>query len=843
MKDQLKKFLPHIAIVALFVLISVIYFYPILSGKVLSQMDHNHSKGVAQEITDFEEKTGEFSLWTNSIFGGMPSYQVKGGKQYNVYNPVRRGLRLGLSYTTASVLFIYLFGFYLLLISLDINKWLSFVGSVAFGLSSYNIIIIMAGHITKCYAIAYMAPAIAGFLFIFNKKKYLLGGIFTTVALGVQISTSHVQIVYYTGLLIGLLVVYKLIMAIIEKEINVFGKSMAVVVIAVMLAVLPNMMMLNRYQEVAKYSIRGEKYINKADDNDAGLDKDYALAWSYGISETWTFLIPNAKGGSSGYIGQNEMVMNKLTGDFKEAISEQNQYWGSQPFTSGPVYLGAIIMFLFVLAMFVVKDKIKWWLLAGTIFSVMLSWGSNFDLLTDFFFDYVPFYNKFRTVSMTLVIASATVPLLAIIGVNEIIKDKTIITKNIYTLFAAFGLTGGFALLFWLAAPLFFSFLSPQEAEYFDSLIKQSPDMAAQINVFIPELESARQMIFKADAMRSFLYILLAAGSVFLFVKMKEFKKQYLFIALGVLIIADMWTIDQRYLNADMFQRKSAVANEFKATPADEIILKDKDPNYRVLNLTKSVFNDAFTPYFHKSVGGYHGAKLRKYQDIIDVYLAPYIQAIMSSAQQNPEVDVLAEYAPQMQVFNMLNVKYIIENPNIFPFVNPHAFGNAWFIDDYKIVDSYDDEIGNLDKVNLQRTVVVNKKNIADYKLPELNISANDSGNIILETYKPNHLTYKSNSTKTEFAVFSEIYYPKGWQAYIDNKEVEHINVNYILRGLEIPAGKHTIEFKFEPKSYYIGKTIAIIGSLLVLLSFLGLIAKIILDKRKIETKKIAEKS
>jgi len=831
MKEQIKKILPHIAIIVIFVLISLIYFYPTMSGKVLNQMDHNHSKGVAQEIEEFENETGEFSLWTNSIFGGMPSYQIKGGEQYNIYAPIRRALRLGLPYTTASVLFIYMLGFYLLLISIDVNKWLSFVGSIAFGLSSYNIIIIMAGHITKCYAIAYMAPVIAGFLLIFNKKKYLLGGLLAAISLGLQLSTSHVQIVYYTGMLVGLLVLYKLIMAIIDKEIPFFGKSMAVIVVAVILAVLPNMMMLNRYQEVAKYSIRGEKYINKADDNKGGLDKNYALAWSYGVGETMTFLIPNAKGGSTGYIGQNKEIMNKIDSNYKEAIGEQNQYWGAQPFTSGPVYLGAIIMFLFVLAMFVVKDKIKWWLLAGTILSIMLSWGQNFEALTDIFFNYVPFYNKFRTVSMTLVIASVTVPLLAIMGVNEIIKDKTLITKNLYVLFTAFGLTGGLALIFWLV-PSFFPFLSPQEAEYFDSLIKQSPDMAAQINVFIPELESARQLIFKADAMRSFLYILSATASIFLFVKMKELKKEYLFIALGLLIMADMWTIDRRYLKADMFQSKSVVTNEFKPAPVDEFILKDEDPNYRVLNITRSVFNDAYTPYFHKSIGGYHGAKLRKYQDIIDVYLAPYVQA-MQGALQEGKTDVLSEYILQMQVLNMLNTKYIIENPNVTPFINSYAFGNAWFVDTYKMVDSYDDEINNLDKVNLLRTVIINKKNVGDYKLPELNMSANDSGTIVLTSYKPNHLTYRSNSTKTEFAVFSEIYYPKGWQAYLDNKEVEHINVNYILRGMQIPAGTHTIEFKFEPKSYYLGRTIAIIGSLLVLFAVFGFIVKIILDKRK----------
>ncbi len=831
LKKNLQTYLQHLLIVFLFVFVSLVYFYPVLEGKVLSQMDYNHSKGIAQEVIKYEKETGETILWTNSIFGGMPSYQVKGGKRYSLFTPIRRALRLNLDYTTASILFIYLLGFYILLISLDINKWLSLVGALSFGLSSYNIIIILAGHITKCYAIAYMAPVVAGFILIF-KKKYIIGAILSTLALGVQISTSHVQIVYYTGILIGFLFVYQLIMAIINKSFPVFGKSMAIITIAVIFALLPNMMMLNEYYEVAKYSIRGDKYIgNDADKKESGLNKDYALAWSYGKSETWTMLIPNAKGGSSGYIGKNSELMVKIGGKYKEAIARQSQYWGDQPFTSGPVYFGAIVMFFFILGLFVVESKLKWWLLAGTIISILLSWGQNFEPLTNLFFNYVPFYNKFRTVSMTLVIASVTVPMLAFMAISEIVKNKKVVTKNMYALYISFGLTGGLALIFWLV-PSVFSFLSAQEASYFNEIIKESPEAKQQINAFVPELEAARTMIFKADAIRSFLYILVAAGFLFVFLKIEKFKKGYLFLILGVLILADMWVIDNRYLNPDMFQRKQAVRNEFKATPADNFIKKDVDPNYRVLNLTRSVFNDAFTPYFHKSLGGYHGAKLRKYQDIIDYYLDPYVRQ-MQKELQDEKPDVLEKYVPQMQVINMLNTKYVIDNPSITPYINANAYGNVWFVDSYKMVENHKEEIESLETTNLLRTVVVNKKNLQDYKLPELKMSANDSGSIALSNYHPDRLTYKSSSTKDEFAVFSEIYYPKGWKAYIDNKEVDYINVNYILRGLHIPAGTHTIEFKFEPKAHYITQAVALISSIIILLAILLIIAKTLFDKHK----------
>ena len=847
MKKIVINFLPHILIIVLFILISAIYFLPALSGDVLSQMDFNHSKGISQELAQYEEETGEQSLWANSIFCGMPAYQIRAGKVYNIYSPIRNTLRLGLPYSTVAIMFIYLLGFYVLMMSLKVNKWLSFIGSIAFALASYNIIIILAGHITKCYAIAYMPAVVAGFLLIFD-KKYILGGVIATVALGIQISTSHIQIVYYTGLLVGLLVVFKFIYSLIDKQIKQFGIASGITVLAVILAVLPNIMSLWRAQEIAEYSIRGKKELSQETaKNNNGLDRSYALAWSYGVDETFTLLIPNTKGGSTDAIQHSKKINSKLTPKFiqdisgttdpnfnqqiKQIFQQTNQYWGTQPFTSGPVYFGAIIVFLFLLGLFVVKDKIKWWLLAATIFSIMLSWGQNFGFLTDIFFDYFPYYNKFRTVSMTLVIAGLTMPLLGMLAIKELVTNPEIIKKEIYKIIVPFALTGGLV-FFFLLIPTIFPYLNTQEIAQFDAWKQQQPENAPLIEKIVSGLQTIRMGVFKADALRSFALILFSGVAIFLFLYVKDFKKLALFAVLGLLILIDLWTVDTRYLNHKTFQTKSKAKQTFKATNADIAVLKDKDPNYRVLDLTKNVFNDAYTPYFHKSIGGYHGAKLQKYQNVIDYYLAPYNQMIRNVFNDTTSFE-MTELTKNMQVLNMLNVKYLIYNPEGLPAPNKYAFGNAWLVDDFKFVETPDEEIETIGTENLRRIAIINKKKFPDYKFPDLQMSANDSGSIYLTDYKPNHLTYKSKSSKDEFAVFSEIYYPVGWYVYIDGNETEYINVNYLLRGLKIPKGEHTIEFKFQPKSYYTGKTIAIISSIIVLLLIIGLIGKTAFDLYK----------
>jgi len=885
MNKTLKQFLPHVIILLLFVLISFIYFYPVLQGKEMSQMDYSHAIGITHETLQYFDKTGESALWTNAMFGGMPTYQISGPKYFNFFQKLHYYLQFQLPYTTVAILFTYLFCFYILLLSLKVDKWLSFIGSTAFALSSYNIIIIAAGHITKTYAIAFMAPVIAGVLVTYN-KKYILGGIFTTIALGLEIVSNHPQITYYLALIVGLLVLFKLIMAIIEKEIKHFTIATTILVGAAVLSLLPNITMLWTTYEYGKYSIRGESEItNTETKKNTGLDKEYALAWSYGVDETLTLLIPNAKGGGTSAIYENQDAMKNVSNDYKEAVGQQNQYWGDQPFTSGPVYFGAIIMFLFVLGMFIIPNKIKWWILAATLLSIALSWGKNFELLTNFFFYNMPLYNKFRTVSMTLVLASLTVPLLSILTVKEIIDNPDILKQKqtLYKFLAALGLTAGVSLILWLM-PNIINYVSAQELSYFDGLKSQSSEYAAQINAFLIDLEAARKTIFKADAIRSFAFILLGAATIYIY-NIGKFNKfvfagilsligitiiyvykdssslkfillsvlgfislatylfkflaknlKYAFLTvIGLLMVTDMWIVDRRYLSADDFKTQKVMDTEFKASNADKVILKDVDPNFRVLDLTKSVFNDGFTPYFHKSIGGYHGAKLRRYQDLIDYYLGPSIQLITETLKTDTTGVEFEKVVSNLHVLNMLNPKYFIINSETFPYTNFNAFGNAWFVDKFVLVDNADDELKKIGDLNPRRNAIINKTIYSNYvaNLPQLELASTDTGKIELLTYSPNKLVYKSKSSKTEFAVFSEIYYPKGWNAFIDGQKVEHVCVNYILRGLIVPAGSHEIEFVFEPDSYYTGKKISLISSIFIILLTVGGLVWMFLNKKK----------
>lgn len=856
MKDNFKNLIPYLIILLSFIVISFIYFYPVLQGKVMSQSDTNHAIGTSQELKTFEEKTGEYSQWTNAIFGGMPAYNIRAGKPFNIYYYLNKASMLNLPYYSVAILFIYLIGFFILLVSLKVDKWLSMVGAIAFALSSYNIIIIIAGHITKAYAIGFMAPALAGVLLLFD-KKYISGAILTTLSLGMQLAKNHPQISYYTIILLGIVVLFKFFTDVImwnntaklgnnkegkrnkiyidTNELKHFSIACGIAVLSGIFAILPNITQTWTTYEYQKYSIRGASELVSVSDTEkvsTGLDKDYANAWSYGISETFTLLVPNAKGGESGYLASNEIANDKAEGDFTEAVLQQNQYWGDQPFTSGPVYFGAIILFLFVLGLLVTDNKLKWGLFFATILSVLLSWGGNFEWFTDFIFNNVPLYNKFRTVSMTLVIASVTVPLLATLTIKEIVEKPEIFSAKKYQFIAAFALTGGLALLFYLLPNLFFNFTSAQELAYFDSLKSQSADYANQITSFLTSLENVRIAIFKADAIRSFFFILLGFGALALF-GFGKIKKELLFGILGLLIIADMWFIDRRYLNEEDFSKKSKANEVFTASNADKIILKDPDLNFRVININYSLDGDGITSYFHKTISGYHGAKIHRYQDIIDTYLGPSRQMIIQSFQDSTmDVYSTLEY---LDVFNMLNTRYIIYDPEQFPIVNMNVYGNAWFVEKFEFVETPDDELAKLGEVDLKRNAVIDKSKFADYLqiLPKLQLASTDTGVITLTDYKPNHLTYQTTSEKDEFAVFSEIYYPEGWKAFIDGKEVEHICVNYILRGLAVPAGRHTIEFKFEPNSYFVGKKIAFISSMFIILALIGFATYILLVKKK----------
>ncbi|MBN2893002.1 MAG: hypothetical protein JXL97_14130 [Bacteroidales bacterium] len=825
MKDQGKKILIQVLVIVFFAVLSYAYFYPTLEGKVMPQMDFEHSKAIAHEADTYQEQLDRDITWTNSLFGGMPTYQVGGFSKKNVFAPILRAINHTiLPYATVSTFFIYLLGFYILLLVFKVDKWLSVVGAIAFALSSYNIIIIAAGHVTKTYAIGFMPIIFAGFILLYD-KKYWLGILTALLGLGQQIATSHIQIVYYTGLAIGLFIVFKFFWLLKEKKLKQFYVASAISVAILGLVLLPNLPTMWQAYEISKYSIRGQSELNSSKEQGKGLDKDYALAWSYGIDESFTFLIPNAKGGGTGYISENKKALENVDPQYKDAIAQQNHYWGDQPFTSGPVYLGAIVFFLFILGMFIVKNKIKWWIFAATILALMLSWGKNFGLLTNPFFDLFPFYNKFRTVSMILVIPSVTVPLLSFLAVKEILEDRDFLKKNIKKLWYSLGII---ALL--LIIPFTFSFVSANEVAQFDEYIKQAPQQTAQINAFIEELESARRAIFRADAFRSLLFVILGAGLLLAFTNIKGLKK-YTFVGiLGFLVLVDMWSVDRRYLSADDFVSKSKSRTSFVATPADEIIMKDTDPYFRVLNLTTSTFNDAFTSYFHKSIGGYHGAKLRRYQDVIDNYLGMYIQAIVSNLQdQNGNVDKVLQ---QTTVLNMLNTKYIIYNPNQFPLVNTNAYGYAWFVDNYKFVETAQQELDAIGTENLERTAVINKTKFDVSKLPELSYSSDSSKYVALTNYEPDRPEYEVYSPKTSFVVFSDIYYPLGWTAYIDDEPTTIYQTDYILRGLLIPEGKHTVRFEFKPASVFVANKIAVAGGFLVVLVILGALFMIYKEKK-----------
>jgi len=823
LKIYFQKALPFLIAIVFFIVLSFIYFSPLLEGKVLPQMDNTHAKGMSQELVEFNKQTGEESQWTNSMFGGMPAYQIHAGTSYNVYLHLQRLLRLGLPFTTVAILFIYMFGFYVLLLSLKFNNWQSMLGGISFGFASYNIIIIVAGHITKTYAIAYMAPVIAGILMTY-RKNYLWGGILTTFALGIEISTNHIQIIYYLALMVFLLILVQFIYAIIEKQLNNFVKASAILAVAALLAILPNITNLATTYEYGQESIRGPSELtDNLENKSSGLDKDYALAWSYGKDETMTLMIPNANGGASGAIGANEKVLKNVDPNFKQYVAQSSSYFGSQPFTSGPVYLGAILVFLFFFGLFTINNSTKWWLLAVAILGILLSWGRNFEAFTDFFFYYVPLYNKFRTVSMALVITGLAVPLLAMLVLKEIIKDKNYIKENKVWFYISLGITAGISLILYITPDSFFNFLSLREIANFDAQKAESAQAAQQMNIYIHGLEQARMEIFKADAIRSFAFIIISAALLWIYSAIKPFKESYLLVALAVLFLADIWTVDKRYLNEKHFQKKSFARNEFKKTPADEMILKDADPDYRVLSYLHSPFNDGYTPYFHKSIGGYHGAKLRRYQEIVDRYLGYEIQ-VVAQAYQNDTTGSLAGLFSKTNIINMLNTKYVIFKPNEYE-MNWNSLGHSWFVDDYEIVENADAEMEALARFNPKKTAIIDKrfKSVTD-KLPEAEFFSLDTGYIEMVSYKPNHLTYKSATQKERLAVFSEIYYDKGWNAYIDGFPTEHIRVNYILRGMIIPEGVHKIEFKFEPRTHSISQNVAMGSSILVVLLLLGII-------------------
>jgi hypothetical protein len=798
---RFKQFVPHLAVVLIFLVVIITYFSPLLEGKRLRQSDITHWKGMSKEITDFRAKTGEEALWTNSMFGGMPAYQISVEYKGNLIRYIDDIFKFGLPHP-ANLVFIYFIGFFILLMVMKVDPWLALAGALAFTFSSYLFIILEAGHNSKAHAIGYMAPVLAGILLTY-RGKYLAGALLTALFLALELQANHLQITYYLALMVVLLGIFELITAIRTKQIPAFAKSTGLLFVAALLALSVNITNIWATWEYGKETIRGKSELtSNAEIRTSGLDKDYATQWSYGVGETFSLLIPNAKGGATGSLGNNEKAMEKVDNMYAQSVAGQNQYWGDQPFTSGPVYIGAIMMFLFLLGMFILKGNLKWWVLSVTILSILLSWGKNFMPLTDFFLHYVPGYNKFRAVSMILVIAELAIPLLGILTLKEIVEKPEILRSKQKYFFTAFGLTGGLALILYLMPQVFFNFMSTMEVR---AIAEQRQSLeAAQLNQFdalIYNMELARVAIFKADAIRSFLFIAIAAALLWLYSRSK-LNKWMIVAGMVVLVSADMIPVAHRYLNNDNFVKKSIVNNPYQPTNADLIIMKDVDPNFRVFNMTVSTFQDASTSYFHKSIGGYHGAKLRRYQELIDHHIS----------KRNP------------QVLNMLNTKYIIgmgENRAPEVQINMDALGNAWFVNEAKMVSNADEEIDALTAFFPENTAVVDKRFASD--LEGITFKPDSTASIELTEYQPNKLTYAFESQVDQLTVFSEIYYDKGWNAYLDGKKVPHFRADYVLRAMVVPAGKHEIEFRFEPKVFAVGEKVSFASSLLLILMIVGL--------------------
>ena len=810
----LKKYLLDILVVVLFAIIAFVYFMPAdMDGRILFRHDASAGKGIGHEKELFQQQTGETTRWTNSAFGGMPTYQMSPSYESDaVLNQAVKAYHLWLPDYVWYV-FAYLLGFYILLRAFDFRQSLAALGSIIWAFSSYFFIIIAAGHIWKVMALAYLPPMIAGIVLAY-RGKYLWGLLVTAIFAAFEVNANHVQMTYYYLFIIFFMVIAFLVDAIRKKELARFGKATAVCIVGAAIGISLNLSNLYHTWQYGQESMRGKSELvkkNAANQTNSGLDRDYITQWSYGIDETWTLLIPDAKGGASVPLAQNTTAMEKADPNFVQIYQQLGQYWGDQPGTSGPVYVGAFVMMLFILGLFIVKGPMKWALLAATILSVLLSWGRNFMPFTDFFLDYIPMYAKFRTVASILVIAEFTIPLLAMMALKKIVDEPEILTQKAKFVYASFGLTAGFCLLFAVMPGVFFSnFVSGQELQ----ALQQLP--AEYQGPLISNLTEIRKGIFTSDCWRSFWIILIGSAFLFLY-KTKKLGKEFMIAGIAVLCLVDMWMVNKRYLYDDMFVEKSVRDTPQLMTETDKIILRDKALDYRVLNLASNTFNENETSYYHKSIGGYHAAKLRRYQEMIDAHIAPEMQKTMKAVADANGDMTQVNGDSIFPVLNMLNTKYFImplQGGQTVPLQNPYAYGNAWFVDKVTYVNNANEEIDKVGKLNLRHEAVadVKFKDVLGEGTPQ-----DDTSIVKLVQYKPNNLTYEVTSNKGGVIVFSEIYYP-GWTATVDGQPAELGRVNYILRALNVKAGKHKVVLDFHPTSIKKTETVAYVGYVVLLL-------------------------
>ena len=815
-----KKYLPDVLAVVLFALISLAYFFPAdIEGKVIYQHDSAASKGLGREMAEHKEQTGEVTRWMNSVFSGMPTYQTAPAygstkalgvaeKFYHLFLP-----------EYVWYLFAYMLGFYILLRAFDFRQSLAVLGSIIWAFSSYFLIIIAAGHIWKVMALAYLPPMIAGVVLSY-RGKYLLGLIVTAVFAAFEVNANHVQMTYYFLFVILFMVIAYLVEAIRTKRLNHFFKATAVCAAGAVIGICLNLSNLYHTWEYSKESMRGKsELVSKGSSNQSssGLDRDYITQWSYGIGETWTLLVPNTKGGATVPLSESETAMKHANPEFTPIYQQMFQYWGEQPMTSGPVYVGAFVLMLFVLGLFIVKGPVKWALVAATVLSVLLSWGKNFMPFTDFFIDYVPMYSKFRTVASILVIAEFTIPLLAMLALKKVVDDPSLLTRKVKYVYASFALTGGIALLFALMPGMFFSdFISSQEVKALTTLPQE---------YVVPVMENLREMrkaVFTADCWRSVLIIVIGTLCLLLF-KAKKLKAVHMVGAIIVLCLIDLWQVDKRYLNDSMFSPKSVREMPIQMTETDKLILEDKTDmgNFRVLNFATSTFNENETSYYHNSIGGYHAAKLRRYQDMIDHYIMPEMQALMPAVVKAGGDMTQVDGDSLCPVLNMLNARYFIlplQDGQTVPLLNPYVHGPAWFVDRLTYVDNANAEIDAVGKIDIRHEAVADKR----FKEQLKEASVQDSTSVVkLTSYMSNKLTYDVSSTKGGVIVFSEVYYP-GWTATVDGSPAELGRVNYLLRAVNVAPGKHKVELEFHPRSVATTETIAYVAYavLLALIAF-----------------------
>lgn len=802
--EKLKKCLPDIFVVALFTVISLAYFFvPVMQGKILYRHDSSAGRGMGHEITQYVERTGEVSRWTNSLFGGMPTYQI--APSYDSKKVMEVAVDAYHLWLPENVwfLFVYLIGFYIMLRAFDFRRSLAALGSILWAFSSYFLIIIAAGHLWKVFALAYLPPMIGGIVLAY-RGKYMKGLLATAIFTAFEINANHIQMTYYFLFVILFMVIAFLVDAIRNRQLARFWKASAVCVVAALIGVAMNASNLYHTWEYQKQSMRGKSELvkkNSANQTDSGLERDYITQWSYGIGETWTLLVPNAKGGASVPMIQNSIVRENANPMYEQIYQQLGQYWGEQPGTSGPVYVGAFVCMLFIFSLFIVRGPMKWALLAATILSILLSWGRNFMPFTDFFIDYIPMYSKFRTVASILVIAEFTIPLLAMMALKRIVEEKDVLRDNMKWLYLSLAMTAGVAAVMAVTGGMGFDFVSSAERQ---ALSQFPPE---DLNPLLADITNVRQMIFTADCWRTVVIIVIGT-LLLLFYKAGKLKPLYMLGGIFVLCLVDMWQVDKRYLNDGMFVPRSERDTPPEMSETDRIILEDKSLDYRVLNFSTNTFNENETSYFHKSVGGYHPAKLRRYQELIEAYISPEMRKAMEAIAKNGGDMAAVDGNAVYPVLNMLNTKYFImplQGGDTAPIENPYACGNAWFVNKVSFVDNANEELATVGKIDVRHEAVADKK----FQQTLGASTTNDStATVTLKSYEPDRLVYDVKSTNGGVLVFSEIYYP-GWTATIDGNDVPVGRVNYVLRALNMKPGNHKVELTFKPKTVVMTERIA----------------------------------